>query len=382
MRFNVFSKHKPASAFALAIALACGTAVTAVGFAEPAFAQKKKKKKGEPAPFSKEFVEAYKPIEEALKQEGADLSGYAGQVESIIAMSQTPDEKLAGGQLGINVGSKTNNLGLQLSGIQSMLASGKLPAEELGKYNFFAYQISNQIPQRATAREYLIKAADLGYSFQAQVSDGSSKPFAPDDIRLMVFESYVDENQLPQAFDYLRGIIEQRKAAGGTVHSSWLRRGLSVANQESVASEMENFAVYYASDLESETKWRDAVATIYNRGGLNADGMLDLLRLARRTDALQNDLMYGEYIDSADPRKLPEEVVTLIDEGYAAGILARGDGYIKDARDLAQGRIAADKRELPALERDARSASAGLRTVVAAGDTFLSYGENGKAAEF
>jgi tetratricopeptide (TPR) repeat protein len=48
----------------------------------------------------------------------------------------------------------------------------------------------------------------------------------------------------------------------------------------------------------------------------------------------------------------------------------------------ANGLIAEDRAALPTLERDANAPTARLRTVLAAGDTFLSYGEYAKAASF
>src|SRR3546814_11927926 len=68
MPFAPFDRQflrKAGSHAAMAIALAMGAAVATAGFAEPAFAQKKKDKKDEAkAQYSTEFVTAYKPIEE------------------------------------------------------------------------------------------------------------------------------------------------------------------------------------------------------------------------------------------------------------------------------------------------------------------------------
>lgn len=375
------ARSKRSSHFALAIALATGTAIAAVGVAEPAYAQKKKKKKSGGAEYSKEFIAAFQPVQEAING-GGELTGLKPQIESLVAMAVSPDEKMASGQVAVNAGAKLNDPGLQLAGLANMLGSGKVGAEDVGRYNFFAYQLASQLSQNDRARTYLQGAIDANYTFSGQLSDGSTKNFTADDLRLMMFENYVGQNQFQPAYSYLDGVIAERQAAGGQVNETWIRRGLSVAIANSLNAEMERYATLYVTEYPGEASWRDAVATIYNRGGLKPDAVLDLLRLARRTNALQNALMYGEYIDSADPRKLPQEVVTLIDEGYASGLVDRTDGYMKDARTLAQGRIEMDKRELPSLERDARAGSASLRTVVAAGNAFLSYGQYAKAEEF
>src|SRR3546814_3200027 len=72
----------------------------------------------------------------------------------------------------------------------------------------------------------------------------------------------------------------------------------------------------------------------------------------------------------------------LIQQGYAKGRISKDDIFVADSLRVATGRLAADRADLPALERDARATNAGLRTVVAAGDTFLNYGEMAKAEEY
>lgn len=67
----------------------------------------------------------------------------------------------------------------------------------------------------------------------------------------------------------------------------------------------------------------------------------------------------------------------------AKGVIAKGsDSYVEEQYKIASGRIAADRADLPALERDAKAGTAAYRTVVAAGDAFLNYGEYAKAALF
>src|SRR3546814_14303120 len=72
----------------------------------------------------------------------------------------------------------------------------------------------------------------------------------------------------------------------------------------------------------------------------------------------------------------------LIQQGYAKGRISKDDIFVADSLRVATGRLAADRADLPALERDARAANVGLRTVVAAGDTFLHSGEMARAEEF
>jgi hypothetical protein len=112
-----------------------------------------------------------------------------------------------------------------------------------------------------------------------------------------------------------------------------------------------------------------------------AQETLDLMRLMARTNSYANDRDYIEYIQAADARRFPGEVVKVIQAGTTAGKIKANDPFISEARTVASGRVAADQRSLPALDRDARAPSAPVATVSAAADTFLSYGDAAKAAD-
>ena len=92
-----------------------------------------------------------------------------------------------------------------------------------------------------------------------------------------------------------------------------------------------------------------------------------------RTKSFLEERDYVEYIQSADPKRLPGEALKIINEGLAAGKLRANDAFVIDSKSQAMGRIAADKASLPVLERDARAAGATAATASSAGDAFLSY---------
>ena len=88
---------------------------------------------------------------------------------------------------------------------------------------------------------------------------------------------------------------------------------------------------------------------------------------------------YLEYIEAADPRRLPGEVLKVIEAGTASGKLNPSDRTVAEIKAMANERVGADRASLPALERDARAASSTAVTALASGDAFLSYGDAAKA---
>lgn len=380
MRFFVSdprTRKKPGSHLALAIALATGTAMLSGVVAEPAQAQREKKdrkKKDEDRPqYSKEFVAAFAPLQEIVNAEGGDLAAATPQFPGLMALSQSPDEKLAAGGLVYNAGAKNGDRSLQLQGITLMLDSGKAAPEQLGRFNFIAYQLNNANGDYATSRGYLQKAIEHGFS---------TDNFGAREMRVAMAESFISENRFAEGLEYLARAIADTKAAGEQVDEGWYRRGLSVGYNNEVVPQVYTFASSWVGEYPSPANWRDAINIARNLNEFDGPETLDLLRLSRRVDALQEKHEYIDYIEAADARRLPREVKSVIEAAYANGRVSRDDIYVADSLRTADGRIASDQAELPSLERDARAADAGLRTVMAAGDTFLSYSQYGKAEEF
>lgn len=378
MRFFVSrsrARKNPASHLALALALATGTAMLSGVVAEPAQAQRDKKdrKKDEKPQYSKEFIAAFQPVQEVVNAEGGDIASVKAQFPNLIALAVSPDEKLAAGGLVYNAGAKTNDRNAQLEGMKLMLASGKVEPEQQGRYSFIAYQLANTLGQHSDARFYLQKAIDAGFT-----AENVSKPI----MQIAMAESFISENRFTEGLDYLASAIAEARAEGRQIEESWYRRGLSVGYNNEIVPQVYEFVAGWITDYPSPTNWRDAVNIARNLNEYAAPEMLDLLRLSRRVDGMQEKHEFIDYVEAADPRRLPKEVKDVIEYGYSTGRVSRDDIYISDALSTANSRIAADQAELPALERDASAPDAGLRTVMAAGDAFLSYGEYAKAERF
>lgn len=361
--------RKPISRLALAVAFTTGAAVGVTGMAVPAIAQKKNNKEQAPKrDYSKEFVAAYHPLSEQANSPTADFAAMRTSLPALEAAASTDDDKFAVANLTYTIGQRTKNMALQLRGLDMMISSGKVPAENLMQYNFQAGQLAYQVKDYPRSRAFIQKSLELGQR--------------ENDPEIIIAESYFAENNHVEGLNYLENVIKARNAAGQKTDEAWIKRGLSQAYNNDLKERARDFSIYYVSQYPSNSSWGDAIAIALNTGGYENASVLDLLRLSRRTGTFRDKNMYLEYIDAADPRKLPLEVQTLIDEGVASGLLSTSDAYLNEARGMASKRIAADRADLPSLENDARGGSAQLSTVMAAGNAFLSYGEGAKAEEF
>ena len=369
------SLRKQASKLVLAIALATGVAMVAGHAApEPAYAQKKKKKKKDDKPqYSKEFLGVYQPLNQALNAEGADVAALVLQVQAMIPLAVSADEQIAAGGMVYNAGVQVSDRTLQLQGMELMLASGKVPIDNLGRYNFIAYQTANAMNDYAKARRYLQGAIDTNFT---------TDTIGIADLQIAMAESFFSAEEYTAGLDYLKKAIDGRKSQGLDVEENWYRRGITIAYNYEIVPQVYDVALAWVEDYPSSANWRDTINLARNLNEFGPQETLDLFRLSRKVGSLSDKLDYIIYVESADARRLPKEVKEVIEQAYAQGAVSRDDIFIADSLTMANDRIESDVADLPELEQAAMAADAGLRTVNAAGNTFLSYGEFAKAETF
>ncbi|WP_126172769.1 tetratricopeptide repeat protein [Altericroceibacterium xinjiangense] len=351
-------KARLGTRFAMAVALASGTMLAAGGIAAPASAQQAK------ADYSKNFVKVYKPVADAVNAEGGDYNAARAQIPAVLAAASTPDDRFAAGQLIVSLGGKLKDKALQLQGLQTMVASGKAPPEQLGQYNFFIGNLAFEAKDYPTARAALQEALRAGYR--------------ENDPEGLIAESYFAENNTPQGLSYLKGVIDQRTAAGTQVPTNWVLRGLKLAYESKDPQLATEWAGYLVSTNPTPENWTNAVQVVSALNQFDDQQYLDLLRLMRNTQTLAQANDYKAYIQSADPRRMANEVLAVIEEGVSSGKLASDDTYVQEARQIAQGRAAADRAETPGLVAEARSSSSGT-TAMGTAEAFLSFGDYANA---
>lgn len=359
-------KNGAVSTFALALALAAGGVAGATMLDAPAHAAKKEKK-AKPT-YSNGFVEAYKPLEELAKAEPVDYAALKAGFPALLAALETDDDRYAAGSFIYSNAAKQQDQAMALQGMELMLKSGKVPEENIGQFNFVVGQLAYAAKDYAKARPYFQAAADAGYT--------------DNDPLIFVAESYFAEDQAQQGLTYLSDLINAKVAAGEKVDEAWLKRGLAQAYNNNLKAEAQKYSNWYVKEYPGEASWGDAVAILLNTGGYQNPEILDLLRLGQRAGALRDGQLYLEYVDAADYRRLPAEVVSVIDEGYAKGKLDKTDPYAIDTRRQAAERAATDRADIDKLMADANKSGATLATVLAAGDTLLALGRPADAEPF
>ncbi|MBC2669492.1 hypothetical protein ACFOON_17015 [Novosphingobium piscinae] len=358
------------SRVALGAALALGVAGGMALSGSVAFAKDAKEAKPEPPKLSKPFTALAGPLQAdiAKVKDQAGAAALKDRVTAALAAATTPDDKFFGGQFAIQIGQTAKDSALMRTGLETVIGSGKMTGPDLGKYNYFLGGMAFDAKDYAAARTAFANAIANGYT--------------ENDVQALLAETYFATNENPKGMELLSTAIAARKAAGALPPKEWFIRGLSVAYKAKDYGSAFAFGAGLVEGYPSADNWADAIGLARTAGRFQAQETLDLMRLMDRTGSFRDTSDYAEYLQAADARRAPAEVLKILDEGVKSGKLAPSDVFVSENRNIAQARLAGDKASLPALEKDASVASAPVATVMAAGDAFLSYDQWAKAEGF
>ena len=350
---------------AMALAFAAGSMVTVL----PTAAQAAKKKDEQAAATeqrvespTKAYAEGYNNTVKLLQAE--DFAGAKAAFDASVAAATAPNDMYWAGNVALQIGAKTSDQALQRRGIKMVLDSGLASPAENSKYSYYEGQFAYQDKEYAKAAQYLQRAYEAGYR--------------DNDIGATLAEANNNAGNSAEAFKWLNTAIDDKKAAGQEVPENWYKRGAALALEAKDNAEASTWLNRLIAAYPNATNWRDTLVVYRDGVNLSTPENLDLMRLMRQVGALKSERDYGEYVDAADPRRLPGEVVAVIDEAQANGVA--GSTYLAEQKTAAQGNIRADKAGLAGAAKDARAAGTGKNAAVTA-DAYLGYGDYPQAIE-
>lgn len=383
MRGNAMKYAKLGAARA-ALAVALSTGVVAGGMLLGAAPAAAKEKEAPKATYSKEFIAVAGPVQklvqdaQAAKAKGtpdaqikASLGDAAATLAKAEAAAKTGQDKLAAGQFAVQLGGFLDDTPMRSRGVRNMLESGMVEADKVPTFNFYLGNFAYASKDFQGAIEPLTKA------IQGNVSEDAAAE--------MLADSYTQVGKPAEGIAALKMAYDARKAANGTVPDGWYTRAKIIAYKAKLGPQAIEWSALEVAAQPTSLNWLGAGQLAREFGGFGKEESLDLGRLFLRSGALDNDKQFVarefiEYVQAADPRRLPGETVKVIELGLSKGALDASDVFVSDSLSQAKGRIAADKASLVGLEKDAR-ASADGKLAVATADAYLSYDNPAKAEE-
>ncbi|WP_338446076.1 hypothetical protein V5F89_13100 [Pelagerythrobacter marensis] len=357
-------RPRPGTHFALALALAAGGVLGVSALETPAAAQKK----GDQAKpnYTKGFVEVYQPLGKRLEAQ-EDPTALKAEIPALTAAVESDDDKFVAGQAIYTIGVRAEDAALQRRGLNMMLESGKIAPENRALSLFASGQLAYQAEDYAQARERFEQAAAAGYE------DAN--------LQGLMAETYFAEDNYAAGLASLKQAIEARDQAGQPVEENWIKRGFAIAYNNQLADQAADFGKLYIEHYPSPDVWGDAIAVQRSFYDYDDQSLLDLMRLADRTDSLRSERDYVDYISAADARRLPAEVGRIVDAGLAANMLNPSDVLVTEAKATAAAQTGPARADVAQLEQDARGSGATALDAAAAGDMYLNFDNTAKAIE-
>lgn len=306
--------------------------------------------------------EARGKYDAAVAALGTVLQPEKDLLEKAVAVATTPDDKFIAGQLALSLGQLAVDKALQRRGLQSMVDSGKLAPADIAKFQYYIGGLSYDLRDYPSARA----------SFQFAIAGG----YTENGIEGLLADAYFNDNLPNEGLKVLDEAITKR---GASAPEDWIRKGIVIAYKAKMPAPAIKFSTHLVEGYPTQDNWALGLSVVRDMSTFQGQEQIDLMRLMERTNSFSEARDFIEYIQAADPRRLPGEALKIVNLGLAAGKLQMSDPFVTDAKSISSGRIAADKASLVALERDARAPAATAATAMAAGDAFLSYDDPAKA---
>lgn len=348
----------------MAALLAGATALSLALPVDAAHAQKKKKQKEERPDISKDFLEPFNAANDAIGKQ--DIATAEAQIAIATAKATTPDDKFYLGNATVRLGGLKQDKGLQRQGLELMLDSGKAPAAEIPRFNYLAGVIAYEEKNYAAAEGRLRQAIELGHKEQ--------------NIELIYADTIFQQDRVPEGLAILRSLVDAKRAAGESVDESYYRRAVQNAVSSNMAEETTYWTQQWLTDYPSSNNWRDSLVLMRQNYDLPNNITIDVLRLMRVAGALTSERDYADYIETADVRLQPGEVLSLIEEGMTSGSLQSSDTFFSENVSLAKERIDEDRASLNDTATEARNSSS-PQIAIGTADAYLGYKQYDKAVE-
>lgn len=352
-----FGKSVRRTAVALAVALALGGQVTDGEFhwSTAAAQEQVRAEVGKPLQAARDLIKQ-KKFKEALAK--------LREVESV--PNRTANENFLLEQMRASAAMQAGELGTAAKSTQFLISSGKLSAADQGRYAAGLASLYYQNKDYANAASWAQK----------------SLATAPGDrtMRGLMIQSYYLAGDTGAAQREALADVQAAERAGQTPPEDRLQLLANLAakgtDKQAYITSLERLIAYYPK----REYWNDLLRRIEAKPGYNNRLALDMYRLRRATKTIDSGNDIFEMAQLALQERQAAEAKQVLDEGFANGMLGKGNDAERQRRlqNLANQRAAEAAQALPTAEAEAREQKDG-EALVRIGMAYSGMGKHDKA---
>lgn len=338
--------------------------------ASPAAAQKKKKEKeaeAAAAAAAPTIAPSKEYLPEARKVQAAYVAKDAVALEAALAaadaFASTPQDKYLQSQFRLQLGILKSDQTLQAAALDGMIDSGLTPVADASRFNFFSGQFAYGAKDYAKAATRFAAAKAAGHR--------------DDKLDLLLMDSYLQTSRLDDALAVMRAAVQAERAAGKRPLDDYYARSAKALQAAGRRDDLLAVLTMRVEDYPQAEIWRNTLFIAMQ--GADKDTTLDMLRLMRSVGAMTSRAEVQEYAALATEGGLPGEVLAVIDEARAKGVVPAKDAKFDELYASQKARTVGDK---VALDADAAKGAAlpTARRARSTADALFGYGDYAKAA--
>lgn len=316
------------------------------------------------AAFTKQEREALSSLKTAF-----DVNDFAGATNALVtakSVASGNDAKYFVAQYQYQIGVRTNNFAMQAEGLEAMIASGRVSAQDLpALYSQLGAISYNYIRDYPRAERYIARQVEL----------------APNDPSALANLARMkrDMKKPSEALTLIGRAISAQKASGQMVPENWYKMALDMAYTAKLAPQAAAIGQELVAAYPTQQNWRDTLLIYRELQPADPAAKLDAYRLLRASKSLSGERDYYEMAAALQAGGYPGEAKEVIREGVSARMVDASKTVAKDYLSKSNSRIAQDKAALAGLQTRAMASSTGT-LALGAGDSLLGSGDYAKAA--
>jgi tetratricopeptide (TPR) repeat protein len=294
-----------------------------------------------------------------------DVANIPAKLAAAQAVAHSKEEKyfVAQQQLKAAVAAKDN--AAVAVALEAVLASGGVEPAKVGAMFTDLGNIQMQAKQYAPAASAFERAL--------AITPNNAEAMA------MLGEARNSQGRANEAVALFQRALQARQASGQKAQESWFKRAVAVAYQAQLPSTLD-LTRQWITAYPSPASWRDGLRLYRRVTSPDKETILDMLRLARATGALEGDADFHSYAFLASEADSAGEARAVIDEAIAARQVDPNKPLFKEIIPVLKANRELQREGLPAVEANAL-ANPAARLAMRVANAYYGYGEYAKAAE-
>jgi len=222
----------------------------------------------------------------------------------------TPYEKYSIERMRLSAAANSGDSDVAATAAEAVIATGRLPPADQLKMISAAGQLY------MTAKNYP-KAIAM---FSRYMKEGGTDPAAQENI---ITADYLS-NDFPATINELKNVIDADEKAGRPTTELHLQLLLSSYQKTNNAAGLSSTLEKLLETYPKKEYWQQALSHLVHKAGFSDRLELDLYRLELSLGELKRESEFVNFAQLCLEAGFPSEAKSVIDKGYAAGILGKG----------------------------------------------------------